>query len=54
MSNTKYRSVPVKPSEITPEHIYRSRRQFLKLMGIVGAGSFLAACAAPGVGSLPP
>jgi sulfoxide reductase catalytic subunit YedY len=52
MSNTNYRSVPVKPSEITPEHIYRSRRQFLKLMGIVGAGSFLAACAAPGVGSL--
>ncbi len=47
MSDYKHHSVPVKPSEITPEHIYRSRREFLKAMGIMGAGSFLAACAAP-------
>jgi len=41
------RSVPIKPSEITPEHIYRSRRQFLKTMGIVGAGVLLAAACGP-------
>jgi sulfoxide reductase catalytic subunit YedY len=39
-----YKSVPVKPSEITPQHVYRSRRQFLQAMGILGAGAFLAAC----------
>lgn len=51
MTDHQYHSVPVKPSEITPEHVYHSRREFLKLMGIVGAGSFLAACAAPELGS---
>jgi sulfoxide reductase catalytic subunit YedY len=40
-------SIPLKPSEITPEHVYHSRRRFLKQMGIVGTGSLLAACAAP-------
>jgi sulfoxide reductase catalytic subunit YedY len=45
MSAMKYKSVPVKSSEITPEHVYLSRRQFLKAMGIVGAGALLAACA---------
>jgi len=39
-----YKSVPVKPSEITPQHLFHSRRQFLKSMGILGAGAFLAAC----------
>jgi sulfoxide reductase catalytic subunit YedY len=39
-----YKSVHVCPSEITPEHVYRNRRQFLKTMGIVGAGALLAAC----------
>ncbi|MBG7609375.1 MAG: protein-methionine-sulfoxide reductase catalytic subunit MsrP [Anaerolineae bacterium] len=34
-----------KPSEITPEHIYLSRREFLKSMGIAAASAtFLAAC----------
>ena len=33
-----YKSVPVKSSEITPQHLFRSRRQFLKSMGILGAG----------------
>jgi sulfoxide reductase catalytic subunit YedY len=32
-------------SEITPESVYLSRRDFLKAMGIVGAGTLLAACA---------
>jgi sulfoxide reductase catalytic subunit YedY len=44
-SNLKYKSVAVKPSEITPEHVYLSRRQFLKSMGLVGASALLAACA---------
>ena len=32
-------------SEITPEHIYRQRRQFMKAVGILGAGLLLTACA---------
>jgi len=37
--------VKVKPSEITPEHHYLSRREFLKGMGIVSASAMvLAAC----------
>ena len=47
MDKSKHRSVPVQPGEITPEHVYLSRRQFLKSMGILGAGALLAACAAP-------
>jgi sulfoxide reductase catalytic subunit YedY len=35
----------IKPSEITPEHIYLSRRQFIKAAGALTAGSiWLAAC----------
>jgi sulfoxide reductase catalytic subunit YedY len=48
MEKNQYRSVPVKPEEITPKHIYQSRRQFLKQMGVVGLGALLASCA-PGV-----
>lgn len=40
-----FKSVPVHPSEITPKASYISRRDFLKAMGIVTAGSLLAACA---------
>lgn len=43
-----FKSVPVQPSEITPEHVYRNRRHFLKTMGLVGAGAMLAACAPGG------
>ncbi len=43
--NSWFKSIPVKPSEITPEHVYHSRRHFLKAMGLVGAGALLAACA---------
>ncbi|OGO36207.1 MAG: mononuclear molybdenum enzyme YedY [Chloroflexi bacterium RBG_16_57_11] len=45
-----FKSVPVKSSEITPQHLFRSRRQFLKSMGVLGAGAFLAACS-PKIGS---
>lgn len=31
-------------SEITPEHLYVSRRNFLRQMGLLGAGALLAAC----------
>ena len=38
----------IKPSEITPEHVYLSRRSFLAGIGALAAGSlFLNACAAP-------
>ena len=35
---------PIPSSEITPEHIYRSRRKFLKALGFTAAGAALAAC----------
>lgn len=41
----KYKSVPVKPSEITPYSQYLSRRDFLKAAGIVTGSALLAACA---------
>jgi sulfoxide reductase catalytic subunit YedY len=38
----------IKSSEITPEHVYLSRREFLKSMGILGGtAALLAACAPP-------
>lgn len=37
--------IKIDPSEITPEHIYLSRKEFLKGMGILGVSSLvLAAC----------
>ncbi len=41
----KYKSVPVKSSEITPHSLYLSRREFLKAAGIVTGSALLAACA---------
>jgi methionine sulfoxide reductase catalytic subunit len=43
MQDSQLKSVPVRSSEITPEHIYLSRRTFLKSMGLLGAGALLAA-----------
>lgn len=40
-----YKSVPIHSSEITPKDLYLSRRDFLKTIGIVTAGSLLVACA---------
>src|SRR5690242_7785325 len=38
----------IKSSEITPEHIYRSRRQFMKGIGAIALGSLaLSACGSP-------
>lgn len=44
MDGSKFKSVPVKSSEITPEHVYLNRRQFLKAMGITSSAALLAAC----------
>lgn len=46
----KYKSVPVKPSEITPKEVYLNRREFLKAMGIAGAGAALLAACGPNAG----
>jgi sulfoxide reductase catalytic subunit YedY len=43
-SRELWKSIPIRPSEITPEHLYRSRKQFLQVMGVLGAGALLAAC----------
>ncbi|OGO39120.1 MAG: mononuclear molybdenum enzyme YedY [Chloroflexi bacterium RBG_16_56_8] len=43
--DNKYKSVPVLSSEITPYHLYLSRRDFLKAAGIVSGAALLAACA---------
>lgn len=43
--NIKYKSIPVKSSEITPYSQYLSRRDFLKAAGIVTGSALLAACA---------
>ncbi len=54
MMNKKiYSSIPVNPEEITPKHIYRSRRQFLKQMGFIGIGALLASCAPDIITELP-
>ncbi len=38
--------IKINPSEITPEHVYLSRREFLKGMGVLTAGALaLSACA---------
>src|SRR5512138_2941511 len=48
MMDNKYKSVPVKSSEITPYSIYLSRRDFLKAAGIVSGSALLAACTPKG------
>jgi sulfoxide reductase catalytic subunit YedY len=42
--DNKYKSVPVRSSEITPYSQYLSRRDFLKAAGIVTGSALLAAC----------
>jgi len=38
------KSVPVTPSEITPKHVYLSRRDFIKASGLIAGSVALAAC----------
>lgn len=49
--NNKFKSVPVKSSEITPYSQYLSRRDFLKAAGIMTGSALLAACAPSGTES---
>src|SRR5262245_23476826 len=42
--NNKYKSVPVKSSEITPYSQYLSRREFMKAASILTGAALLAAC----------
>ena len=42
--DNKYKSVPVKSSEITPYSQYLSRRDFLRAAGIVTGSALMAAC----------
>jgi len=44
----KLKHVAVPSSEITPESLYLSRRDFMKAAGIVSASAFLAACGVAG------
>ncbi|MGC9399533.1 MAG: protein-methionine-sulfoxide reductase catalytic subunit MsrP [Anaerolineae bacterium] len=45
--------IPIKPSEITPERVYLSRRQFIKRMGLATAGAALLAACGQRPGSQP-
>jgi methionine sulfoxide reductase catalytic subunit len=44
MRNNIYKPSQILPSEITPEHIYFNRRQFMKAAGLAAGGAILAAC----------
>ncbi|GAB4499764.1 MAG: protein-methionine-sulfoxide reductase catalytic subunit MsrP [Anaerolineales bacterium] len=41
----RFKSVPVRSSEITPKEVYLSRRDFIKAAGVVAGSMALAACA---------
>jgi len=42
--DSPFKSVPVKSSEITPKHVYLSRRDFIKAAGVIAGSMALAAC----------
>lgn len=48
----KHTGIEIPSSEITPEHIYKARRQFMQGAVLAAAGGLLAACA-PAGGSAP-
>ena len=48
-----HKSVPILPSEITPQSLYFNRRDFLKAAGMVTGGAVLAACAPAASSSQP-
>lgn len=45
MDKKTYRSVPIRPEEVTPKNVYMNRRKFLKGAGLAGLGALLASCA---------
>jgi methionine sulfoxide reductase catalytic subunit len=48
MGSQKIKSVPVSSSEITPEHLYLSRRRFMQLAATIGISAAIAACSPGG------
>src|SRR5215208_6813355 len=52
--DNKYKSVPIKSTEITPYSQYLSRRDFLKAAGIVTGSALLVACAPKATGTTLP
>lgn len=46
--------VKIRPSEITPEHIYLSRRKFMVGIGALAASSLVSACSVKGFPTPPP
>ncbi len=44
--------IKIHPSEITPEHIFRSRRKFMIGIGALATGALLSACGQGGSGDL--
>ncbi|MBI2331664.1 MAG: twin-arginine translocation signal domain-containing protein, partial [Chloroflexi bacterium] len=46
----RFKSIPVRSSEITPKGVYLSRRDFIKAAGVVAGSMALAACAPEEVG----
>ena len=49
----RYKSIPVRSSEITPKEVYLSRRDFIKTAGVVAGSMALAACAPEAAESTP-
>ena len=47
----RFKSVPVRSSEITPKEVYLSRRDFIKAAGVVAGSMALAACAPEATGT---
>ena len=47
-----FKSTPIASSEITPRHVYLSRRDFIKAAGVAAGSLVLAACS-PGGGAAP-
>jgi methionine sulfoxide reductase catalytic subunit len=43
--DSRFKSVPIKSSEITPKQTYLSRRDFIKAAGVIAGSVALAACA---------
>jgi methionine sulfoxide reductase catalytic subunit len=50
---TKIDIPKIPSSEITPEHVYINRRQFMRGVGLTAGALALAACATPGAKSVP-
>ena len=45
--------IPIKSSEITPEHVFNNRRQFMKGVGAAAIGAVVLAACAPGTVATP-